>query len=130
MLKAIARERGLNHCPTPNTGTKLHPQQTGLTFVRSQTALRVPIQEVLDIFTKHYFLYVHPCLPVVDEAVFWRKYRSVDASAGKISTLLFQAMLFAASPVLLFSFFSFPFLVTDEYSLSLSKRSKSAGMTL
>lgn len=62
-------------------------------------SLKVPVREVLDVFTKHYFLYVHPCLPVVDEAEFWRKYRSVDASAGKISTLLFQSMLFAASSV-------------------------------
>ncbi|KAL4968581.1 Zn(II)2Cys6 transcription factor [Aspergillus stella-maris] len=100
MLRAIVKERDIQTTayptPTPSTGsTELHPKPN-LTFVKSQMALRVPIQ-VLDVFTKHYFLYVHPCLPVVDETVFWRKYRSVDASAGKISTLLFQAMLFAAS---------------------------------
>ncbi|KAL4948931.1 fungal-specific transcription factor domain-containing protein [Aspergillus filifer] len=98
-LRAIVKERETTAypTPTPSTGsTELHPK-TNLTFVKSQMALRVPIQEVLDVFTKHYFLYVHPCLPVIDETVFWRKYRSVDASAGKISTLLFQAMLFAAS---------------------------------
>ncbi|KAL4918182.1 fungal-specific transcription factor domain-containing protein [Aspergillus aurantiobrunneus] len=96
MLKAIAKERDTNPYPTPST-SELHPDPPNVTFIRSQMALKVPVQEVLDVFTKHYFLYVHPCLPVVDEAVFWRKYRSVDASAGKISTFLFQAMLFAAS---------------------------------
>ncbi|KAL4943488.1 hypothetical protein BDV06DRAFT_221148 [Aspergillus oleicola] len=97
MLRAIVKERETTAYPTPTPSTiELHPK-TNLTFVKSQMALRVPIQEVLDVFTKHYFLYVHPCLPVIDEAVFWRKYRSVNARAGKISTLLFQAMLFAAS---------------------------------
>ncbi|KAL2832950.1 fungal-specific transcription factor domain-containing protein [Aspergillus cavernicola] len=76
--------------------SELHSTDVNLAFVRSH-ALRVPIQDVLDVFTKHYFLYVHPCLPVIDEAGFWRKYRCVDGSAGKISTLLFQSMLFAAS---------------------------------
>ncbi|RDW90444.1 putative Zn(II)2Cys6 transcription factor [Aspergillus mulundensis] len=91
LFRAIAKEREHAY-PTPA------PDQDNLTFVKAQTALKVPIQEVLDVFVNHYFLYVHPFLPVVDEAVFWRKYRSLDASAGKISTLLFQTMLFAASP--------------------------------
>ncbi|KAL5003475.1 fungal-specific transcription factor domain-containing protein [Aspergillus recurvatus] len=90
-LRVIAKERS-NAYPTPA------PNPVNLTFVKSQMALKVPIQEVLDVFVKHYFLYVHPFLPMVDEAAFWTKYRSSDASAGKISTLLFQTMLFAASP--------------------------------
>ncbi|KAL2820323.1 fungal-specific transcription factor domain-containing protein [Aspergillus granulosus] len=96
VLRAMSRDRERMY-PAPPGTNKIHPDSARVTFVRSQGALRVPIQEVLDIFTKHYFLYVHPCLPVVDEALFWRKYRSVDGSAGKISTLLFQAMLFATS---------------------------------
>ncbi|KAL4742357.1 fungal-specific transcription factor domain-containing protein [Aspergillus similis] len=91
LFKAIAKERS-NAYPSPA------PDRINLTFVKSQMALKVPVQEVLDVFVKHYFLYVHPFLPVVDEAVFWTKYRRLDASAGKISTLLFQTMLFAASP--------------------------------
>ncbi|KAL4910151.1 hypothetical protein BDW74DRAFT_173617 [Aspergillus multicolor] len=91
LFRAIAKEREHVY-PTPT------PDTNNLAFVKAQMALKVPIQEVLDVFVKHYFLYVHPFLPVVDEALFWRKYRSLDASAGKISTLLFQTMLFAASP--------------------------------
>ncbi|KAL5051562.1 hypothetical protein BDW71DRAFT_55898 [Aspergillus fruticulosus] len=91
LFRAISKEPS-------NAYLTLAPNRINLTFVKSQMALRVPIQEVLDILVKHYFLYVHPFLPVVDEAVFWTKYRSLDASAGKISTLLFQTMLFAASP--------------------------------
>ncbi|KAL3474383.1 fungal-specific transcription factor domain-containing protein [Aspergillus californicus] len=97
MSKAIARH-GETIYPSPPSTSELHPAEPmSLGFVKSQGALKVPIQEVLDVFTKHYFLYVHPCLPVVDEAAFWQKYRCIDGSAGKISTLLFQAMLFAAS---------------------------------
>ncbi|KAL3458244.1 fungal-specific transcription factor domain-containing protein [Aspergillus heterothallicus] len=95
MLRSISKSR--ERIYSAQQESEIHLDSARVTFVRSQGALRVPIQEVLDVFTKHYFLYVHPCLPVVDEALFWRKYRSVDGSAGKISTLLFQAMLFATS---------------------------------
>ncbi|KAJ0422750.1 fungal-specific transcription factor domain-containing protein [Aspergillus carlsbadensis] len=95
MVRSIAKDRERTY-PTPSSHD-VYQDSGRVAFVRSQGALRVPIQEVLDVFTKHYFLYVHPCLPVVDEAVFWRKYRCPDGSAGKISTLLFQAMLFATS---------------------------------
>ncbi|KAI9367178.1 fungal-specific transcription factor domain-containing protein [Aspergillus egyptiacus] len=95
LLRAIAKEREGSYAT--RRATSEVPDPVKVTFIRSQGQLRVPIQDVLDVFTKHYFLYVHPCLPVIDEAVFWRKYRCVDGSAGKISTLLFQAMLFAAS---------------------------------
>ncbi|KAL6232268.1 hypothetical protein BDW75DRAFT_247299 [Aspergillus navahoensis] len=91
LFRTISKER-CNAYRTPV------PDRINLTFVKSQMALKVPIQEVLDVFVKHYFLYVHPFLPVIDEAVFWKKYRRSDASAGKISTLHFQTMLFAASP--------------------------------
>ncbi|KAL2846513.1 fungal-specific transcription factor domain-containing protein [Aspergillus pseudodeflectus] len=94
-MRAIAKDRERTYSTPSNSD--IHRNSGRVTFVRSQGALRVPIQEVLDVFTKHYFLYVHPCLPVVDEALFWRKYRCPDGSAGKISTLLFQAMLFATS---------------------------------
>ncbi|KAL4867675.1 fungal-specific transcription factor domain-containing protein [Aspergillus spectabilis] len=96
MLRAIVKDRDRNTLSPPSS-SEVHPNRTHMTFVKARGVLRVSIQEVLVVFTKHYFLYVHPCLPVVDEAVFWRKYRSVDGSAGKISPLLFQAMLFAAS---------------------------------
>ncbi|KAL5340706.1 fungal-specific transcription factor domain-containing protein [Aspergillus crustosus] len=104
LLRAIVkdRERNTETLSPPSSSesqSQPHPgrNRTNVTFIKAQGALKVPIQDVLDVFTKHYFLYVHPCLPVIDEAVFWRKYRSVDGGAGKISTLLFQAMLFAAS---------------------------------
>ncbi|KAL4876054.1 fungal-specific transcription factor domain-containing protein [Aspergillus karnatakaensis] len=96
ILRAIARDCDRSTASPPSTG-EVYPSQPHLAFIKAQGNLKVPIQKVMDVFTKHYFLYVHPCLPVIDEAVFWGKYRSVDGSAGKISTLLFQAMLFAAS---------------------------------
>ena len=49
---------------------------------------------------RQYFLHIQPCTPVIDESVFWNLYRedSQDASASKLSLVLFQAMLFASSP--------------------------------
>ncbi|KAL4864854.1 hypothetical protein BDV12DRAFT_211348 [Aspergillus spectabilis] len=67
----------------------------------------VPAGEVLDDFVRKYFLYVHPCLPIIDEAGFWEMYYhtpsqrfdpdSVDMETSRISLFVFQAMLFASS---------------------------------
>jgi hypothetical protein len=70
--------------------------------LRMQKSLYVPERPVLESFLRHYFLYVHPCMPVVDEARFWEIYHGDDESSSptqEFSLLLFQAMLFAASSV-------------------------------
>lgn len=64
-----------------------------------QDALRLPVQELMYEFAKHYFLYVHPCLPVVDESIFWKRYHSSSSVKDGYSILLVKAMLFAAAPV-------------------------------
>lgn len=64
--------------------------------------LSVPSHEVLDEFVRQYFLYVHPCLPILDEGAFWSMYsRRQHAGPEPItcSLVLFQAMLFASSRV-------------------------------
>lgn len=65
----------------------------------TQNCLRVPTREILDEFVHQYFLYVHPLLPMMDEAEFWRRYRDEQGAHGGISLLLLQAMLFAACNV-------------------------------
>ncbi|KAF9885061.1 hypothetical protein FE257_000792 [Aspergillus nanangensis] len=75
---------------------RLTPEK--IVLLESQGSLRVPSKSVIDSLIKHYFLYVHPCLPVIDEAAFWRDYRSSDSGVNGISIVLFRAMLFAASP--------------------------------
>ncbi|VUC26258.1 unnamed protein product [Clonostachys rosea] len=61
---------------------------------------QVPSQSVLDEFVRQYFLYVHPCLPLVNERTFWSIYSKAGNGQPKTSFLslaLFQSMLFAAT---------------------------------
>jgi hypothetical protein len=74
---------------------------TDVRFLDSKGCFRVPARPYLDEFLRKYFLYIHPCYPVVDEAEFWSLYNQEGLWDGqsKISLMLFQAMLFAASAV-------------------------------
>jgi hypothetical protein len=63
---------------------------------------QVPSQSVLNEFIRQYFIYVHPCLPLVNERTFWSIYSRTDNVQRKtsfFSLALFQAMLFAATRV-------------------------------
>ncbi|RFU28416.1 hypothetical protein B7463_g7917, partial [Scytalidium lignicola] len=75
----------------------LEPQEAA--FLEARGCLHVPSGQVLDTFVRHYFLYVHPSLPLIDEAEFWKIYRGEDSSRC-IPLLLFKAMLFAAACLL------------------------------
>ena len=71
-----------------------------------QKCFQVPSGAVLDEYVRQYFLYVHPCLPMLNEGVFWSMYSKrphAGPEALSCSLVLFQAMLFAASRVSLFS---------------------------
>ncbi|KAJ4316096.1 hypothetical protein N0V84_008025 [Fusarium piperis] len=83
-LKALSiRDRDFNH-------------------LNSQGCLRVPAKPILDEFVRHYFLYVHPMLPLLNEADFWQAYNPAQTetysnSAGSpVSLLLLQAIMFAS----------------------------------
>ncbi|KAJ3543461.1 hypothetical protein NM208_g1111 [Fusarium decemcellulare] len=69
-----------------------------LSFLEAKGALHVPTRLILDEFVRHYFLHVHPMLPVIDEGAFWAAYRQDEnaISAKKLPLLLFQAMIFAS----------------------------------
>jgi hypothetical protein len=71
-----------------------------LNYMESQCCLRVPVKEILDVFLRHYFLYVHPLIPLLDEGDFWAMYRAYPQNPNshrpKFPLLVFQAMLFAA----------------------------------
>ena len=74
-------------------------------YLESKGCLHVPSRPHLDPFIRNYFLYVHPCMPVLDEAQFGDMYSHMcDNRKGtdRISLLLFQAMLFAATTVSIF----------------------------
>ncbi|KAE8405502.1 fungal-specific transcription factor domain-containing protein [Aspergillus pseudonomiae] len=70
-----------------------------ITFLDSQKCFSVPSGEFLETLISHYFLYVHPCLPVINEAEFWPVFRQRERHKH-FSLLVFQAMLFVASSYL------------------------------
>lgn len=76
---------------------QLNPAQVA--FLASQGCLHLPTKSMTDMFVHSYFLYVHPFLPLLDEATFWQEYRLVSVHGDGISILLFYAMIFAASCV-------------------------------
>lgn len=71
-------------------------------FLEMKGCLHVPTRPILDEFIRQYFLHVHPCLPLLNEADFWRIYRGKQDRPGKdtsISLFTFQAILFASCAV-------------------------------
>lgn len=77
-----------------------HLSPIQISLLERQGCLKVPSGSALQEFLRHYFLYVHPCLPIINEASFWSIYsgQTVDEFPKTgISLALFQAMLFAAS---------------------------------
>jgi hypothetical protein len=71
-------------------------------FLEGEGCLHIPTRAVLDDFVHQYFANVHPQLPVIDGTHFWELYRAENPRSvvkPRISLLLFQAMLFAASSV-------------------------------
>ena len=67
-------------------------------FLKSQKSLHVPERLMLETVMSRYFLYVHPCLPIINEAEFWPMLHQ-EATGKSFSLLVFQAMMFAACSV-------------------------------
>ncbi|EEU39701.1 uncharacterized protein NECHADRAFT_82144 [Fusarium vanettenii 77-13-4] len=69
-----------------------------INFLELKGCLRIPARKHLDEFVKQYFRYVHPFLPLINEAVFWEMYYGTSQGLGpKMPLLVFQSMIFAAS---------------------------------
>ncbi|KAE8381652.1 hypothetical protein BDV26DRAFT_301240 [Aspergillus bertholletiae] len=77
------------------SGLAILPQED-VTYLDSKGCLSVPHWSTIVEFARQYFLQVHPCLPVLDEAEFWRI--AADSSTRTISLLVLQALLFSSSP--------------------------------
>ncbi|KAH6972022.1 fungal-specific transcription factor domain-containing protein [Ilyonectria sp. MPI-CAGE-AT-0026] len=75
---------------------QLHQQDAG--FLECQGCLRVPIRPFLDEIVQHYFLHIHPFLPLLHEGDFWELYYRDPRYPPEepMPLLLLQAMLFAA----------------------------------
>ncbi|KAL4789149.1 hypothetical protein BDV19DRAFT_395316 [Aspergillus venezuelensis] len=72
-------------------------KQAGISVLGARGCLSFPNKAELDIFIRHYFLYVHPFTPLFDEAEFWRVYQNRLTCDMRLSIFLFRAMIFAAS---------------------------------
>ncbi|CAH0035255.1 unnamed protein product [Clonostachys rhizophaga] len=78
---------------------KLPPED--INYLELKHCLRVPCRVFLDEFVQQYFRYVHPFLPLINEASFHKIYDGSDEqdqanTAGTFSVLVLQAMLFTA----------------------------------
>ncbi|KAL2802814.1 hypothetical protein BJX63DRAFT_97977 [Aspergillus granulosus] len=75
---------------------RLH--ENDIAVLESRGCLHLPSRPVTESLLVHYFLYIHPSLPMLDEKDFWRLYREPHQCIGQFSLNLFQAILFAAVP--------------------------------
>jgi hypothetical protein len=76
--------------------------QEDMAYLKSNGCLDVPQETERDEFVRQYFLFVHPCLPIIDEAEFWHMYQRNNKQSKpskKFSILVFQALLLASCPV-------------------------------
>ncbi|KAE8368893.1 hypothetical protein BDV27DRAFT_166816 [Aspergillus caelatus] len=76
-------------------GLAILPQED-VTYLSSKGSLSVPDWSTINEFARQYFLQIQPCLPVLDEAEFWRI--SVDSASHTISLFVLQALLFSSCP--------------------------------
>lgn len=67
-------------------------------FLSSKGSQTLPDKQSIDEFVCQYFKRIHPNVPVVDEAEFWRIYQD-GSGPDKISLFVFQAILFASCTV-------------------------------
>ncbi|RMJ18210.1 hypothetical protein BHE90_007229 [Fusarium euwallaceae] len=69
-------------------------------FLELNGCFHLPLRPIQEEFIHQYFLYIHPCYPLMDEGEFWAMYLDRDRRRGRektMSLLLLQAMLFASS---------------------------------
>jgi hypothetical protein len=76
-----------------------------LAFLASKDCLTLPGPDAIEEFVEQYFKRIHPLVPVLDEAEFWRIYSSNQTSGPKISLFVLQSLLFASCPVKLILLF-------------------------
>lgn len=67
-------------------------------FLQLHGCFELPSPAIMNEFIRLYFLYIHPIVPLQDEAEFWKSYLQPERN-DKLSLLTLQAMSFAASAV-------------------------------
>ncbi|KAJ5502785.1 Transcription factor [Penicillium fimorum] len=64
-----------------------------IAFLTSKDCLSLPPSDAIDEFIEQYFKHIHPLVPVLDEAEFWRIYRNNQSAGPKISLFVLQSLL-------------------------------------
>ncbi|KAJ5822322.1 uncharacterized protein N7525_011606 [Penicillium rubens] len=67
-------------------------------FLASKGCLSLPASDAIDEFARQYFKRIHPLVPVLDEAKFWRIYRNNQPTGAKMSLLVLQSLIFTSCP--------------------------------
>lgn len=71
-------------------------------YLEERGCLYLPEKTALDEFLHHYFLHVHPIIPLINEGDFWAMYHARPGEAkwtGSFPLVTLQAMIFVACPV-------------------------------
>lgn len=80
--------------PTP---TRIPPED--LEYLTKKGALALPAEPLRSELLKSHFDFVHPYMPLLNRREFLDIVTSEDGSKGKVSLLLFQAVMFTGSAV-------------------------------
>ncbi|KAJ5106104.1 hypothetical protein N7456_002779 [Penicillium angulare] len=80
--------------PFLDIGNLKHLPSEDIAFLCAKGALSIPEHCLIEESLCHYFKQVHPMLPIIDEAFFWRAI--CEESGDKVSLFVFQAMLFVS----------------------------------
>lgn len=70
-----------------------------LQYLESLSCFQIPVRHLLDEIVRAYFLYVHPHLPILNEADFWSMYSGEATGELKMSLFVFHAMISTACGV-------------------------------
>ncbi|KAJ4267035.1 hypothetical protein NW762_003133 [Fusarium torreyae] len=68
-----------------------------MTYLQLKGALTLPSRECQEHLIWCFFEYVYPLMPIIDLDAFAQALESPGGNSGKISLLLFQAVLFAGA---------------------------------
>ncbi|KAJ5688517.1 hypothetical protein N7462_002909 [Penicillium macrosclerotiorum] len=86
----------LDQCPFISLDGLASLAPEDITFIGSKGSLTVPEPGLARIFVNQFFKHIHPTIPVLDEAEFWKAFEGNGSDT--LSPFIFQTVLFASCP--------------------------------